>query len=135
MTKRQLSHLPDPAGVFPSDGYTHVVSGPGRLAAISGQMAFDPDGRLVGEDDPEAQARQVFTNMGNCLAAAGGSFADVVKLTWFVTDAAFIPRVLAVRDEFIDVKRPPASTVVQVTALFRPDLLLEVDALALVDER
>ncbi|GAA2688100.1 RidA family protein [Streptomyces lunalinharesii] len=134
MLDRQLSHLPDPAGVFPSSGYTHVVSGRGRLAAVSGQMAFDPEGELVGAGDPEAQARQVFTNMSRCLAAAGGSFDNVIKLTYFVTDAAFIPRILAVRDEFIDTKCPPASTVVQVAALYQPDLLLEVDALALLDD-
>ncbi|MBQ0981638.1 RidA family protein [Micromonospora sp. M61] len=129
-----MTHLAEPAGVQPSSGYTHVVVARGRLAAIAGQMAFDADGELVGPGDPEAQARQVFTNMGRCLAAAGGSFDDVVKLTWFVTDVAFVPTVLAVRDEFIDTSRPPASTVVQVVALYRPDLLLEVDALALLEE-
>nr|WP_218906859.1 RidA family protein [Micromonospora jinlongensis] len=126
--------MAEPAGVQPSSGYTHVVVARGRLAAIAGQMAFDADGELVGPDDPEAQARQVFTNMGRCLAAAGGGFDDVVKLTCFVTDVAFVPTVLAVRDEFIDTSRPPASTVVQVVALYRPDLLLEVDALALLEE-
>ncbi|MGX6601662.1 RidA family protein [Micromonosporaceae bacterium Da 78-11] len=134
MPSDRLSHLSAPAGVQPSSGYTHVVSGTGRLAAVAGQMAFDADGELVGAADPVAQARQVFTNMGRCLRAAGGSFDDVVKLTFFVTDIAFVPAVLDVRDEFIDVKRPPASTVVQVAALFRADLLLEVDALALLED-
>ncbi|WP_327643796.1 RidA family protein [Micromonospora zamorensis] len=134
MPTPRITHLAAPAGVQPSSGYTHVVVARGRLAAIAGQMAFDADGELVGPGDPEAQARQVFTNMGRCLAAAGGSFDDVVKLTWFVTDVAFVPTVLAVRDEFIDTSRPPASTVVQVVALYRPDLLLEVDALALLEE-
>ncbi|MEU0658500.1 RidA family protein [Streptomyces lavendulocolor] len=117
----------------PSSGYTHVVSGRGRLAAIAGQMAFDTEGELVGPGDPVAQARQVFTNMERCLAAAGATFDDVVKLTYYVTDIAFVPDVLAVRDEFVGTRRPPASTVVQVVALYRPDLLLEVDALALTD--
>ncbi|WP_435849134.1 Rid family hydrolase [Streptomyces lavendulocolor] len=128
-----LTHLPDPPGVAPSSGYTHVVSGRGRLAAIAGQMAFDTEGELVGPGDPVAQARQVFTNMERCLAAAGATFDDVVKLTYYVTDIAFVPDVLAVRDEFVGTRRPPASTVVQVVALYRPDLLLEVDALALTD--
>ncbi|WP_330467949.1 RidA family protein [Micromonospora zamorensis] len=134
MPTPRITHLAEPAGVQPSSGYTHVVVARGRLAAIAGQMAFDADGELVGPGDPEAQARQVFTNMGRCLAGAGGSFDDLVKLTWFVTDVAFVPTVLAVRDEFIDTSRPPASTVVQVVALYRPDLLLEVDALALLEE-
>ncbi|MFJ8214492.1 RidA family protein [Streptomyces sp. NPDC096033] len=127
-----LAHLSHPAGVTPSSGYTHVVTGPGRVAAIAGQMAFDADGELVGAGDPAAQARQVFTNMERCLAAAGATFDDVIKLNYFVTDIAFVPRILAVRDEFIDTRRPPASTVVQIVALYRPDLLLEVDALALL---
>jgi enamine deaminase RidA (YjgF/YER057c/UK114 family) len=128
----ELVHLSAPAGVAPSSGYTHVVTGPGRLAAIAGQMPFDEAGELVGADDPEAQARQVFVNMSRCLAAAGATFDDVIKLTYYVTDIAFVPRILAVRDEFVDRRRPPASTVVQVVALYRPDLLLEVDAFAML---
>ncbi|MCC8476636.1 RidA family protein [Streptomyces sp. SID4931] len=127
-----LVHLSHPAGVAPSSGYTHVVTGPGQVAAIAGQMPFDADGELVGPDDPTAQARQVFTNMQRCLAAAGATFDDVIKLSYFVTDIASVPQILAARDEFIDSERPPASTVVQVVALYRPDLLLEVDALALL---
>ncbi|HEX6469758.1 MAG TPA: RidA family protein [Streptosporangiaceae bacterium] len=127
-----LTHISAPAGVAPSSGYTHVVTGPGRLAAIAGQMAFDEAGELVGADDPAAQARQVFTNMRRCLAAAGATFDDVIKLTYYVTDIAYVPRILAVRDEFVDSRRPPASTVVQVVALYRPDLLLEVDAFAML---
>jgi enamine deaminase RidA (YjgF/YER057c/UK114 family) len=130
--RNELVHLSAPDGVAPSSGYTHVVTGTGRLAAIAGQMAFDAQGELVGADDPEAQARQVFTNMDRCLTAAGATFDDVIKLTYYVTDIAFVPQILAVRDEFVDFRRPPASTVVQVVALYRPDLLLEVDALAIL---
>lgn len=133
VTDTVLTHITAPEGVAPSDGYTHVVTGPGQLAALAGQMPFDTDGSLVGEGDPEAQARQVFTNMRGCLAAAGGGFRDVVKLTYYVTDAAHIPVILAVRDEFVGTELRPASTVVQVAALYRPDLLLEVDAFALVN--
>lgn len=131
-TLDRLTHLRDPEGVAPSSGYTHVVTGTGQLAAISGQMPFDASGELVGSGDPVAQARQVFQNMERCLAAVGATFAHVVKLTYFVTDIAHVPQILAVRDEFIDTARPPASTVVQVVALYRPDLLMEVDGLALL---
>ncbi|MBK3580229.1 RidA family protein [Streptomyces sp. MBT65] len=126
-----LTHISRPPGVHPSDGYTHVVTGPGRVAAVAGQLPFDEKGELVGEGDPAAQTRQIFANMRGCLAAAGLTFDDVLKLTYYVTDIAHVPAVLAARDEFIDTARPPASTVVQVVALYRPDLLLEVDALAL----
>lgn len=134
MTTNTLTHISAPPGVAPSDGYTHVVTGPGRLAAIAGQMPFDEKGDFVGAGDPAAQTRQIFQNMSGCLAAAGLTFDDVIKLTYYVTDIAHVPTVLAVRDEFIDTERPPASTVVQVVALYRPDLLLEVDAFALVPE-
>ncbi|REK84537.1 RidA family protein [Streptomyces inhibens] len=128
----RLTHLSEPPGVAPSSGYTHVVTGTGQLAAIAGQMPFDTSGELVGPGDPSAQARQVFQNMQRCLAAAGATFADVMKLTYYVTDIAHVPQILAARDEFIDTSRPPASTVVQVVALYHPDLLLEVDAFALL---
>ncbi len=95
-------------------------------------MPFAPDGSLIGEGDPEAQARQVFTNMRGVLAAANADFDNVIKLTYYVTDTAHLPAILAVRDEFIGTKRPPASTVVQVAALHRPELLPAVDAFALV---
>ncbi|WP_017558234.1 RidA family protein [Nocardiopsis baichengensis] len=129
-----LTHIPAPEGVAPSSGYTHVVAGPGRTAAIAGQMPFDEHGALVGPGDPAAQAHRVFTNMHRCLAAAGATFNDVIKLTYYLTDIDHVPAVLAVRDAFIDTRLPPASTVVQVAALYRPDLLLEVDALALVHD-
>jgi enamine deaminase RidA (YjgF/YER057c/UK114 family) len=132
--KSHLTHIPAPEGVAPGTGYTHVVTGTGRLVAISGQVAFDESGTLVGEGDPAAQARQVFENLRRCLAAAGATFADVVKLTYFVTDTAHLPAVRTVRETFIDTERPPASTAVQVAALVRPELLLEVEAFAIVGD-
>lgn len=127
----QLSHL-KPEGVAPGNGYSHVVTGPGRWVAIAGQVAFDADGNLVGVDDAGAQARQVFANLERCLAAAGATFADVVKLNFYVTDIAFLPEVRAARDAHIDTANPPASTAVQVAALFRPEALVEIEAYAVV---
>lgn len=126
-----LDHIAPP-GVAPSIGYTHVVSGTGRLVAISGQIALDEAGEVVGRDDAEAQARQVFENLRHCLSAAGATFDNVIKLTCFITDMAWLPVIRRVRDTFVDTARPPASTAVQVTALFRPDLLVEIDALAVI---
>lgn len=122
-----------PAGVHPSDGYAHAVTGTGRIVALAGQLPLAPDGTFVGAGDPEAQARQMFENLRNCLAAAGATFANLIRLNYFLTDIAHVPVVLSVRDEFIDPAHFPASTVVQVTALYRPDLLMEIDALALLD--
>ena len=94
---------------MPGAGYTHVVMGLGRLIAISGQVALDEQGALVGAGGPEAQARQVFENLRRCLAAAGASFSDVIKLTYYVTDVAHLPAIRAVRTDF-------AGTAVQVAA-------------------
>lgn len=127
-----LRIVPAPPGVAPPSGYSHVVSGRGRLVAVAGQVALDERGAVVGVGDPEAQARQVFENLRWCLASAGAGFGDVVKLGVFVTDMAYLPALRAARDAVVDTARPPASTAVQVVALARPEFLIEVDALALV---
>jgi len=129
-----LQHVIAPDGVAAGRGYSQVVTGRGRLVVVSGQIAQDEHGALIGPGDPAAQARQVFENLRRCLAQAGATFADVVKLTFFVLDVADLPALRAARDDFIDTARPPASTAVQVAALFAPGYLLEVEAWALVDD-
>jgi len=129
-----LRHVAAPEGVAAGRGYSQVMTGRGRLVVVSGQIAQDERGELVGAGNPAAQARQVFENLRRCLAAAGAGFGDVVKLTFFVLDVADLPAVRDARDAVIDTGRPPASTAVQVAALFAPGYLLEVEALALVDD-
>lgn len=129
----ELRHIASPDGVAAGRGYSHVVTGRGRLVVVSGQVAQDGAGQLVGPGDPDAQARQVFANIGRCLAAAGADFGDIVKLGVYVLDVAYLPAVRAARDAVIDTARPPASTAVQVAALFAPGYLIEIEAWALVD--
>lgn len=129
-----LTHIPAPEGVAPATAYTHVVLGTGRFVAVSGQLALDAQGRLVGEGDAAAQARQVFENLRRCLAAAGAGFDDVVKVTYFVTDMAHMPAIRAARDAVLDPERLPASSAVQVAALVRPEFLMEVEAFAILPE-
>jgi enamine deaminase RidA (YjgF/YER057c/UK114 family) len=129
-----LQHLVAPDGVAAGRGYSQVVTGRGRLVVVSGQVAQNERGELVGAGDPAAQARQVFENLRRCLAQAGAGFGEVVKLTFFVLDVADLPAVRAARDAVIDTARPPASTAVQVAALFAPGYLIEVEAWALVGE-
>ncbi|MET8702219.1 RidA family protein [Kitasatospora sp. NPDC004723] len=129
-----LTHIAEPPGVAPGTGYTQVVSGSGRLVAVSGQVAFDEERRLVGEGDPGAQARQVFENLRRCLAAAGADFSHVVKLTYFVTDMAYMPAVREARNEALGDLPLPASSAVQVAALFLPEVLMEIEAFAVVPE-
>jgi len=129
-----LRHIAAPAGGPTGRGYSQVVTGRGRLVVVSGQVAQDEHGGLVGPGDAGVQARQVFENLRRCLEAAGAGFGDVVKLGFFVLDVADLPAVRAARDEVIDVTRPPASTAVQVAGLFAPGYLIEVEAWALVDD-
>ncbi|MFE6226834.1 MULTISPECIES: RidA family protein [unclassified Streptomyces] len=130
-----LTHVPAPEGVAPSPQYSHVVWGTGRFVAVSGQVALDASGAVVGAGDPAAQARQVFANLERCLAAAGAGFGDVVKLTYFLTDLAHLPALRDARDAAFAGLPLPASSAVQVHALVRPELLMEVEAFALVPER
>ncbi|MFJ8310337.1 MULTISPECIES: RidA family protein [unclassified Streptomyces] len=129
-----LTRISAPEGVAPGNGYSHVVWGTGRFVAISGQCALDEKGAVVGEGDAGAQAEQVFENLRRCLAAAGATFEDVVKLTYFVTDIAHLPAVRAARDAVIGPDHLPASSAVQVSALFRPELLVEIEAFAVTGE-
>jgi enamine deaminase RidA (YjgF/YER057c/UK114 family) len=124
--------LTAPDGLAPGNGYSHAVVASGRTAYVAGQVALDPAGSLVGGDDVGAQTEQCLANLGRVLDALGVTWADVVKLGWYVLDAG---EVQAVRDARDRVLRPvlgelpnPASTLVQVAALVRPDLLVEVDA-------
>ncbi|MDN3244764.1 enamine deaminase RidA (YjgF/YER057c/UK114 family) [Streptomyces sp. DSM 42143] len=128
----ELTRIPAPDGVAPAAQYTHVVLGTGRFVAVSGQLALDEDGKPVGEGDAEAQARQVFENLRRCLAAAGATFDDVVKLTFFVTDMAHMSAIRAARAEHIPDDRLPAASAVQVAALVRPEFLMEIEAFAVV---
>ncbi|MFE1590160.1 RidA family protein [Streptomyces sp. NPDC059402] len=128
----ELTRISAPEGVAPAAQYTHVVLGTGRFVAVSGQLALDEDGKVVGEGDPAAQARQVFENLRRCLASAGATFDDVVKLTFFVTDMAHMAAIRTARAEHIPDDRLPAASAVQVGALVRPEFLMEIEAFAVV---
>ncbi|WP_431034402.1 RidA family protein [Streptomyces sp. P6-2-1] len=125
-----------PPGSPPVNGYSHAVAVPGPLVVVSGQVPLDAEGRLVGEDDTEAQVRQVHANLATAREAAGSDLAHVVKYTFLLTDLARddlardLPAPRAVRDGHQDPARPPASSLVQVAALVRPAFRGEIEALA-----
>lgn len=127
-----MRHLINPEGLPPTNGYSHAVSFTGPLVVISGQVPMDADGNVVGADDPRAQTRQVFHNLRGALAAAGSDLAHVVKLTVFLTSMGDLADFRGVRDEFIDARRPPASSLVQVSGLVHPAFRIEIEALATV---
>lgn len=125
----------NPEGLSQPTGYTHVVETSGnRTIYISGQIALDQAGNLVGVNDMQAQAVQVFENLAVALQAVNASFADVVKLTYFITDISQMPTVREVRNRYLNPERLPASTAVEVRALVRPEWLLEVEAIAVLQD-
>ena len=124
-----MSAFASPDDLPPPTGYSHVVTIPsGRLVWTSGQVAIAADGSVP--DGWEAQTRLVFENVGRALAAAGAGWVDVVNLTFFVVATDELATVRAVRDEFVNTGAPPTSSLVRVAGLIRPDLLIEVEAVA-----
>jgi enamine deaminase RidA (YjgF/YER057c/UK114 family) len=129
----QSSRFINPPSLVKPSGYTHVVVAPdGRTVYVAGQVAFDSTGKLIGEEDFAAQAQQVFENLRRALASVGGSLDDVVKTTTFVTDSKHVPVLRELRTKLLGTARPPANTLVVVSALARPGLLIEIEAVAVL---
>jgi reactive intermediate/imine deaminase len=123
----------NPPTIAAPSGYTHVVeTSGGRTVYLSGQVGLSPDGRTVGTGDTRAQAEQAFANLAAGLDAVGGSFGDVVKLTIFMIDMADFGAVREVRDTFVDVSRPPASSAVQVSGFVFDWIRVEIEAIAVI---
>ena len=92
----------NPSSIHKPTGYSHVVeTTSNKTIYISGQVALDKDGNLVGENDLRLQARQVFENLKNALESFGASFDNLVKLTYFLVDMSQIQFVRDVRDSYI----------------------------------
>lgn len=130
-----LEHI-NPAGMSDPGTYTHVVKASGQtLVFIAGQVAFDAEGQLVGEGNLRAQAHQVYRNLGIALEAAGCGFEDVVKLVTYVVNYQPEHRALLaeVRPNYIPATNPPVSTLLGVQSLALPQLLIEIDAVAVLD--
>jgi enamine deaminase RidA (YjgF/YER057c/UK114 family) len=103
----------------------------GRLLYISGQVAWDATGNIVGKGDVRAQARQVFENLRGVLRAAGGDLSNLMKITTYITKLEDFPAVAQARGEVFSGELP-ASTLIVVKSLFHPDFLIEVEGTAAV---
>lgn len=129
-------HVFSPTELPKPVGYSHVGEvTSGKLIYISGQVAMDAAGNLVGKDDYPSQLRQVFANLNTALEAAGASFKNVIKLNYYIVDRVdrsefFAYRV--VRDQYVDTANPPTATVIVVRGLFVPEFLVEIEAIAVV---
>jgi 2-iminobutanoate/2-iminopropanoate deaminase len=117
----------------PISHYTDAVR-VDNLLFVSGCVPVDGDGNLVGGDDVVEQARQVFRNIGDVLAAAGASFADVAKVTVYLTDVGDRTKINPVRQEVFGPARP-ASTLVEISRLAIPGARVEIDAVAALPHR
>ena len=105
----------------------------GNMVYVSGQVAFNAQQEIVGVGDIKAQTRQVMENIKAVLDEAGATFDDVVKVTVFITDMGHFPQIHEVRADYFTVGSYPASTMVEVRALAHPDLLIEMEAVAVVE--
>jgi enamine deaminase RidA (YjgF/YER057c/UK114 family) len=120
-------------GVHDPSGYSQAVkvTGARTIVFLAGQVPYDEHGGPAHRGNFRAQARHVFEAVRAHVAAAGGTLADVVKITTYVTDVRYRPEFRAVREEFFGTNGP-ASTMVQVASLSHPDYLIEVEAIAVI---
>lgn len=122
----------EPAGIAPPpEPYSHAIRC-GDTLYIAGQVAFDENNETVGIGDPRRQAEQVWHNIRLAVESAGGTLADVVKITVFLKDVRHAPAEIGVREQLFEPGRYPICTLVQVANLGLPDLLMEVDAIAVL---
>jgi len=124
----------NPDGISKPTGYTHVVTATGgKLIFISGQIGMDAQGKI--KEGLHAQAVQVFENLKTALAAVGATFDDVVKVTYLIVNYKPEDRatLVQVRAEYFNAQHPPASTLIGVAALAFPGLLIEIEAIAMVE--
>ncbi|MEJ5104401.1 RidA family protein [Chryseobacterium sp. MYb328] len=123
--------------VFSIPGLSQSVSidcGTSKMILLSGQVPLDSKGNLVG-NNVEEQTQQIFKNIENILKEYGGTGKDIIKLGIFVTDISQTPYFRKVRDEYINIQNPPVSSLVEVTQLFRNDVLIEVEATAVIKNK
>ena len=125
----------NPSGLSKPPGYSHVVevAGPARLIYFAGQLGLDINGNVVGAPgDFRAQVTQAFENLKIALHAAGAEFGDVVKITNYLTDISHLSIFREVRDQYVNVAAPPASTTIQISKFARDGALFEIEAVAMV---
>src|SRR2546421_4653424 len=120
-------------GVYDPPGYSQAikVTGVQTILFLAGQVPYEMDGTVKHRGDFRAQARTVFASVKALVEAGGGTLANVVKITTYVTDVRHRPEFRTLRDEFFG-PRGPASTMVEVSKLAHPDYLIEIEAIAIV---
>ena len=127
-----------PKTLIPPAGYSHIAKvNRGTIVYLAGQVSSDASGKLIGEGNFEAQVEQVFRNLKIAVEAAEGTMADIVKLNIYLVaavDQAEVPKLRAIRNRYVNVENPPASTLVVVSRLARPGWLIEIEAVAALED-
>ena len=125
----------NPAGMPVLPGFSQVVTATeGKIVFISGQVALNANNEVVGKGDLRAQVIQTFENLKRALAAVGATFDDVLKTNTYIVNYTpdMIGVVREVRSQYLPQEKPPASTLIGVQALVLEDLLIEIEAFALL---
>ncbi|GAB3696285.1 hypothetical protein GCM10027592_19190 [Spirosoma flavus] len=131
----QVVTFSNPPSVATPRGYSHLAEvdlGTSKMVLIAGQVGLDVQGNVVGKGDPKAQFEQIFRNLQALVTAAGGKMENLVKLTIYFRDMTHVQLFREVRDRYVNLQHPPVSTAVEVSKLFRDDILAEVEATAII---
>lgn len=129
-----MSQFKNSEKVFEIKGLSQAVVIPfenQKMIILSGQIPLNVKGELVGHD-VKTQSIQVFENIKNVLETCGASLKDIVKLQIFITDISQMAGYREARDQFINLDTPPTSTLLEVKGLFRSDVFIEIEAVAIV---
>lgn len=134
----QQRQFTNPEGIAKGSGYTQVVVATGsKMIFVSGQVPVNVKGEIVGKKDFQEQVTQVFENLQIALAAAGADFDDVAKMNYYIVNYKAKKHLNIIRDtrkKYLSAENPPASTWAGVQRLYHPDILIEIEAIALVNE-
>ena len=137
-TDTSIVQFVNPVSVSAPKGYSHAAVidlGNCKMVIISGQVALDSAGNLIGKGDFAKQTEQVFINIKKIITELGGTMDNLVKVTNYVLDVSQVQTLRDIRNKYINVKNPPASTLAQVSKLFRDDILVEIEATAIIPKK
>lgn len=137
-SKDPLVDFVSPSYVSAPRSYSHsaiVNLGNCKMVIISGQVPIDSQGKLVGIGDFEKQAEQVYQNIKNAVTEAGGTMDNIVKTNIYLTDMSHYKTFREIRKKYINPETPPAATLVEVSSLAGKDIMIEIEATAIIPNR
>jgi enamine deaminase RidA (YjgF/YER057c/UK114 family) len=129
-----MTRFVNPPGVRPTAAYSHAIVRAGTPVFLTGQVAWDEEGKIVGEGDIEAQVAQVWLNIERIVTSIGAGFDDIVKLTTYAVDLSFREAIGRERARHFAPGRFPASTFLVVSGLADRELLVEIEVTVVLPE-